>query len=154
MYDTILTILVFMQSGMHCMDGVQLTLDSPALASHCAHGTVGLLRKYLSNTNLIKLKQDTSQSHSCFNQFCNSNCIFRIYTRNISRIALLHSRKTYRTDFCLITFIKLDLFLTSAFRHASINKQFTKRQIQTVKQNENFNMLGFKVSNRDYKKFK
>lgn len=75
MYDTILTILVFMQSGMHCVDGVQLTLDSPALAPHCAYGTIGLLRKDLSNTNSIKLTQATRHklrhTLSCFNQFCN-----------------------------------------------------------------------------------
>lgn len=72
-YHTILTILVFMQSRMHGMDGVQLSLDSaaegmfPALAPHRAHHTFGLLQRLwridLSNTTRSTQAQ-TYQSHA------------------------------------------------------------------------------------------
>lgn len=97
MYGTILTILVFMQSGMHCgVDGVQLTLDSPALA--CG----GLLCKDLLNTNSVKHKKNNKNAHAhtiksnffhthtrtlshfpSHNQFCNcSNNRYRIFIEN------------------------------------------------------------------------
>lgn len=47
-YNTILTILVFMQDRVHVVYGVQLTLHSPSLAPHRAHHTIGLLRRLRS----------------------------------------------------------------------------------------------------------
>ena len=103
-----------MQSGMHCVDGVQLSLDSPALAPHCAHGTVGLLRKDLSNTNSIKLntrQHKLNHTLSCFRQFCNSNCIFKSIHSKTLFLLLLHTRRD--RDSCVSVFSKYLRFSNS-----------------------------------------